>query len=66
MLEDHFRHLLEVFEILKAQKFFCHLYKCYFSDTHMKYLDHPILEKGVSPDMSKVGKVKEWPRPIIV
>ena len=34
--QDHISHLREVFEILKAQKFFCRLHKCYFNDTQMK------------------------------
>ena len=57
--EDHLKHLREVFEILKTQKFFCRLHKCHFNDTEMKYLGHLISADGVRPDPDKVEKVKE-------
>ena len=60
--EDHLKHLREVFEILKTQKFFCRLHKCHFNDTKMKYLGHLISADGVSPNPDKVEKVKKWPR----
>ena len=64
--EDHLKHLRDVFEILKTQKFFCKLHKCHFNDTEMKYLGHLISSDGVRPDPDKVEKVKELPRPTIV
>ena len=62
-LEEYVKHLREVFEILKTQKFFCRLHKCHFNDTQMKYLGHLISSDGVRPDPEKVEKVKKWPRP---
>ena len=62
----HLKHLREVFEILKIQKFFCRLHKCHFNDTEVKYLGHLISADGVRPDLDKVEKVKEWLRPTIV
>ena len=64
--EDHLKHLREVFEILRIQKFFCRLHKCHFNDIEMKYLGHLISSDGVRPDTDKVEKVKEWPRPTTV
>ena len=66
MLEDHIRHLREVLKIFRIQKFFCRLHKCHFNDTQMKYLGHLISADGVRPNLDKVEKVKEWPRPTTV
>ena len=65
-LEDHLKHLREVFETLRTQKFFYRLHKCHFNDTKMKYLCHLISVDGVRPDPNKVEKVKEWLRPTTV
>ena len=61
--KEHVKHLRGVFEILRTQKFFCHLYKCHFNHTQMKYLGHRISWDGAKPDLDKVEKVKEWPKP---
>ena len=53
-LEEHVKHLREVFEILKTQKFVCRLHKCHFNDTQMKYLGHLISSDGVRPNQEKV------------
>ena len=64
--EEHVKHLREVFEILKTHKFFCHLHKCHFNNTQMKYLGHLISSDRVRPDPKKVEKAKEWSRPTSV
>lgn len=58
-LDKYVKHLKEVFEILKAQEFFCRLHKCHFDGTQMKFLGHLISSGGVRPDLDKVEKVKE-------
>ena len=64
--KDHLKHLREVFETLRTQKFFCRLHKCHLNSTEMKYLGHFISADGVRLDLDKVEKVKEWPRPTTV
>lgn len=60
---EHLKHLKEVFEILKQQRFHCKLHKYYFNNTRMKYLGHIISADGFSSDPEKVQKVKDWPQP---
>ena len=57
-LEGHVKHLREVFEILKTQKFFCRLHKCHSNDTQMKYLGHLISSDRARTDADKVEKMK--------
>jgi hypothetical protein len=52
-----------VFEILKANKFYIKLPKCYFAQQEVEYLGHNISEKGVSTEASKIAAVSKWPRP---
>jgi hypothetical protein len=52
-----------VFEILKANKFYIKLPKCYFAQQEVEYLGHNFSEKGVSTEASKIAAVSKWPRP---
>jgi hypothetical protein len=62
-LEEHVQLLQQVFEILRAQKFYIKLSKCSFAQKEVEYLGHVISSEGVSTEASKIEAVKQWPTP---
>lgn len=62
-LNDHFRHLMMVFSLLKEYTFYVRREKCSFGLTELAYLGHIIAWDGVRPDPEKVSTVANWPIP---
>jgi hypothetical protein len=62
-LEEHKKHLLEVFQILQQNQLLLKKSKCSFAQTSLEYLGHIISSKGVSTDPEKIKAVQAWPTP---
>lgn len=60
-LEEHIQLLQQVFDILRAQKFYIKLSKCSFAQKEVEYLGHMISSAGVSTEATKVEAIKNWP-----
>lgn len=59
----HLTHLREVFEVLRKQKLYGKLEKCYFLVPSITLLGYIISKDGGSVDPSKVEAIKSWPSP---
>ena len=64
--EEHLHHLQQVFECLKSASLKIQPSKCHFLQQKVNFLGHIVSSEGVSPDPSKMSKVKEWPTPNLV
>jgi hypothetical protein len=62
-LEEHKKHLQEVFLLLQQNKLLIKKSKCSFAQTSLEYLGHIIGQHGVSTDPTKIEAVKNWPTP---
>ncbi|WVZ48794.1 LOW QUALITY PROTEIN: hypothetical protein U9M48_000203 [Paspalum notatum var. saurae] len=62
-LDDHIRHLKQVFQLLSQDQWKVKLSKCSFAQRQISYLGHVISSEGVSTDSSKVDAVTSWPTP---
>ncbi len=61
--EEHLEHLKIVFERLREAGLTLKPRKCFFSQTRVIYLGHVISREGVSPDLEKTSKVRDFPIP---
>ena len=62
--EDNFKHLSQVFDLLRSHKLYGKQSKCEFLKTKIHYLGgHVISAQGVKMDMTKVNAIMHWPRP---
>lgn len=57
-LPEHLELLQQVFQILRAHRFYIKLSKCSFAQTEVEYLGHVISGKGVATEASKVAAVQ--------
>jgi hypothetical protein len=62
-LEDHLRHLEQVLQLLRQDKWRVKLSKCTFATQQITYLGYVIDEKGVPTCPEKVHAVSYWPVP---
>lgn len=62
-MEEHKKHLAQVFDILQANHLFAKLDKCSFGQSEVEYLGHVINQEGVATDPTKVAAIKDWPVP---
>ncbi|XP_074305313.1 uncharacterized protein LOC141640409 [Silene latifolia] len=62
-VEDHVRHLKEVFEVLRAQKLYGKKEKCAFLVDSVVFLGNIVSKEGVSVDPAKIEAIKTWPTP---
>jgi hypothetical protein len=62
-LEEHKKHLQEVFAILQANSLYLKKSKCSFAQTKIEYLGHVISSAGVATAPDKIQAVKEWETP---
>ena len=56
-LEDHLKHIREVFDLLRAAGLKLKLKKCEFLKDSVSYLGHIITPQGLLPDPSKIEKI---------
>ena len=62
--DSHLTRLDKVFSRLSAANLTLNLSKCRFFQSKITYLGHVVSSAGVSPDLEKVEKVREWPVPM--
>ena len=63
MAEEHFELLERVFAYLRKYKFYCQLKKCSFLQWTAPFLGFDIMPEGLQISDTKVGNLKEWPKP---
>ena len=52
-IEDHFKHLEAVFQLLRKHHFYVKLKKCSFFSNQVTFLGHDINEKGLQINANK-------------
>lgn len=62
-LEDHFRHLKIVFDILTKHSLYANKKKREFFQTKLGYLGHIISSEGVEMDETKIQNMLDWAIP---
>jgi hypothetical protein len=62
-LDDHAKHLRQVFQVLLANKMFIKFSKCAFAQAQIEYLGHVISHNGVAIDPDKTVAMVQWPVP---
>ncbi|KAK2356459.1 hypothetical protein QL285_093789 [Trifolium repens] len=65
-IEEHFTHLRQIFETLRAQKLYGKKEKCDFLVESVVFLGYVVSRDGVSVDQTKVDAIKTWPSPTTV
>ena len=62
-MEEHTRHLAQVFGRLRQIGLKLHPQKCHFAHSEVPYLGHVISCKGISPDPNKLRVVAKFRTP---
>lgn len=62
-LEEHYAHLEEVLQCLRAQKLYAKPKKCVFVTKELEFCGHIIGNGQVKAVTMKLDVIKEWPRP---
>jgi hypothetical protein len=62
-MEEHGKHLSEVFQILQANHFLLKKSKCAFAQTSFEYLGHIVSVDGVATEPSNIQAVTQWAVP---
>lgn len=62
-IDDHVEHLREVLEILRDQRFFATMSKCFFALSEVHFLGHMVGKDGLEVDLRKTAAVQDWPVP---
>jgi hypothetical protein len=65
-LDDHVKHLRQVFELLSQQQLYLKQSKCLFAQTQLEFLGHIVSAAGVTTDPKKVEVIQNWPTPTCV
>ena len=61
--EEHLQHLQQIFERLRKAGLTLKPKKCSFLQSQVIYLGHVISSDGISPDPSKIQRVRDYPIP---
>jgi len=62
-MEEHLRHLEQVFSLMKQNELYAKLSKCSFGITKVEYLGYLISGKGVETDPKKIEIIANWLEP---
>jgi hypothetical protein len=65
-LEEHVKHMEQVFKLLGQHQLKLKLSKCLFGQEKLEFLGHVISSTGVATDPNKVKIILEWPQPTCV
>ena len=65
-LEDHVKHLKEVFQLLKNDSWNIKKSKCSFAQRQLSYLGYIISEQGIATEPEKIHKIQNWPVPLSI
>ena len=62
-IEDHIKHLREVFSRFRSAGLKLKPSKCYFAQSEIKYLGHTVSKDGIYPDKDKISAVQNYATP---
>ncbi|KAL4380090.1 hypothetical protein GQ457_02G032600 [Hibiscus cannabinus] len=62
-MEEHYKHLRIVLEVLRVNQLFARRKKCFFGQKQVEYLGHIISEQGVATGPAKIEAMRNWPLP---
>lgn len=62
-LEEHVRHVKQVFEVLHREKLYLKLSKCEFGKASLNYLGYIVGAGSLKIDLDKIDVILKWPRP---
>ena len=62
-LEEHVRHVKEVFDVLQREKLYLKLSKCKFWKPSLIYLGYIVGGRQIKIDPTKIDVIIKWPRP---
>ena len=62
-LDEQINHLHCVLAVLRKEKLYANLKKCFFCMEKVVFLGYVINAKGIEVDEEKVKAIKEWPTP---
>ena len=65
-IDEHFEHLRQIFETLRAQKLYGKKEKCDFLVESVVFLGYVVSKEGVAVDQTKVEAIKSWPSPTTI
>ncbi|XP_061353685.1 uncharacterized protein LOC133298423 [Gastrolobium bilobum] len=65
-LNEHVEHLKLVLNVLRKEKLFANLKKCYFCTNKLVFLGFAVSSKGIEVDEEKVRAIQDWPSPTCV
>lgn len=58
--EEHRQHVKQVLTLLREHELIAKAKKCFFFQTHLKFLGHALSAEGIKPDPGKLAAVQEW------
>jgi len=62
-MEDHKKHLVMVFEALRANQLFLKKSKCVFAQTEIPFLGHIVGQGYIRMEPSRVKAIEDWVEP---
>jgi hypothetical protein len=62
-IEEHDKHLRQVFTALQEAGLFVHPKKCHLFRSEIRFLGHKISRKGIEADEGKADRILQWPQP---
>jgi len=62
-IEEHVKHVKQVFEVLNREKSYIKLSKCEFGKTSLNYLGYIVGGGSLKIDPAKIDVIVKWPRP---
>jgi len=62
-LNEHEKHLRQVFKVLQAAGLYINPKKCHFFCTEIHFLGHKVSRKGIEADEGKADRILRWPQP---
>lgn len=62
-VEDHLRHLRQIFDTLRQEKLYGHPKKCYFFTHQVSFLGYLMSAASIQMDLAKVEAITSWPVP---
>ncbi|XP_019176911.1 PREDICTED: uncharacterized protein LOC109172218 [Ipomoea nil] len=62
-LNEHVRHLREVFSALRKYKLYANLKKCEFCTLSVHFLGYIVNANGIEADTAKIEAIQQWPTP---
>jgi hypothetical protein len=65
-MQEHIKHLREVFLLLQEEQLYVKMSKCSFACAKLEYLGHIISGEGVATDPNKTKAMQDWPVPTTV